>query len=259
MNNKGFVSLVGAGVGGADYLSIRAANRLKTADIVLYDALIDKSVLDLIKGKQRFYVGKRAGRHVMEQSAIIKLMIQLAQKRRQVVRLKAGDPFVFGRGGEEALALYEAGIGYEVIPGISSAFAAPAFAGIPVTHRGISSACTIVSGHAEDTYLPVIKSLIPDSQTLVILMGYANRRAIAQALLDQNWSSDMPTAMVAGAGTVGQKVWRGQLKSLVELAGVGFDRAGAPVTMVIGRSVALARCHENETELGDLCSAYATW
>ena len=142
---RGWVSLVGAGPGDPGLLTRKAIARLRAADLVLYDALIDERILRYARRAQRFYVGKRAGRHAMTQQAIHTLMIRAARKGRRVVRLKGGDPFVFGRGGEEALALQRAGIAYDVVPGVSSAIAAPASAGIPVTHRGISSAFLVVS------------------------------------------------------------------------------------------------------------------
>ena len=134
----GHVSLVGAGPGDPGLLTRTAIARLRAADLVLYDALIDDRILRYARRAQRFFVGKRAGRHAMTQAAIQALMIRAARRGRRVVRLKGGDPFVFGRGGEEALALQHAGVPYDVVPGISSAIAAPASAGIPVTHRGVA-------------------------------------------------------------------------------------------------------------------------
>ena len=142
----GFVSLVGAGPGVKDHLTLRALDRLERADLVLYDALVGDSLLSLAPRAQRFYVGKRSGRHSMAQPTIESLMIKHAREGKRVVRLKAGDPFVLGRGGEEALALEAAGVPYEVVPGLSSALAAPAFAGIPVTHRKLASNFVMLSG-----------------------------------------------------------------------------------------------------------------
>src|SRR5215212_6128703 len=131
----GHVSLVGAGPGDPGLLTRTAIARLRAADVVLYDALIDTRVLKYARRAQRFFVGKRAGRQAMTQTAIEALMIRSARRGRRIVRLKGGDPFVFGRGGEEALALQRAGVSFDVVPGISSAIAAPASAGIPLTHR----------------------------------------------------------------------------------------------------------------------------
>jgi len=168
---RGFVSLVGAGPGDPDLLTIRAVDRLRTADLVLYDALVDRAALRHAPQARWAYVGKRAGRHSIEQETIEKVMIRRALRGERVVRLKSGDPLVFGRGGEEALALAAAGVPCEIVPGVSAAVAAPALAGIPVTHRGLASAFVVVSGHAEEAYHPVLESLAPGSATLVILMG----------------------------------------------------------------------------------------
>ena len=182
----GSVAIVGAGPGDPDLLTRRAMKRLEQADLVLYDALIDPEVLGLAGAAQRIYVGKRAGRPAMRQESINRLLIRAAQRGRRVVRLKGGDPFVFGRGGEEALALVAAGIPFEVVPGISSAVAAAELAGIPVTHRGVAAAFVVVSGHAPAAYEPVLATLGPHTATVVVLMGlgsaathreHADRRA----------------------------------------------------------------------------------
>ena len=149
---KGHVSLVGAGPGDPGLLTRTAIARLRAADLVLYDALVDERILRYARRAQRFFVGKRAGRHAMTQTAIQALMIRAARRGRRVVRLKGGDPFVFGRGGEEALALQHAGVPFDVVPGVTSAIAAPASAGIPVTHRGVASAFLVVSGHDEEAF-----------------------------------------------------------------------------------------------------------
>src|SRR5437867_9337966 len=149
---KGHVSLVGAGPGDPGLLTRTAVARLRAADLVLYDALIGEGILKYARKAQRFFVGKRAGRHAMSQEAIHALMIRAARRGRKVVRLKGGDPFVFGRGGEEALALSAAGVPFEIIPGVSSALAAPALAGIPLTHRGTASAFLVVTGHDADRF-----------------------------------------------------------------------------------------------------------
>ena len=184
----GRVSLVGAGPGDPERLTLKAIKRLEAADLVLYDALIDPDTLQFAPLARRFFVGKRAGRPAITQDAINRLMIREARRGHQVVRLKCGDPFVFGRGGEEALALAAAGIECEIVPGISSAIAAPLLAGIPVTHRGLASGFVVVSGHAESAYAPVLGSLAPASATVVVLMGLANRAAIAKALLAAGWA-----------------------------------------------------------------------
>ncbi|MEO1334469.1 MAG: uroporphyrinogen-III C-methyltransferase [Myxococcota bacterium] len=233
----GFVSLVGAGLGVKDHLTLRAYDRLARADLVLYDALVDDSLLNIASNAQRFYVGKRAGRHSMSQQTIQNLLIRYAREGKRVVRLKAGDPFILGRGGEEALALEAADVPYEVVPGLSSAVAGPAFAGIPLTHRKRASNFVMLSGHAASGYEPVLKALPPDSATLVILMGFNRRHAIIDTLREAGWADTTPAAIVAGAGTAQQSLWYGDLDAL---HATDFDPEGAPVTLVIGATVELA-------------------
>jgi uroporphyrin-III C-methyltransferase/precorrin-2 dehydrogenase/sirohydrochlorin ferrochelatase len=236
---SGFVSLVGAGPGDPELLTRRAARRLAEADVVLYDALVPPEVLVLAPRALKIEVGKRAGRPSTPQEAIHSAMIRAARGGRRVVRLKGGDPFVFGRGGEEALALADAGIPFEVVPGISSALAAPALAGIPVTHRGIASAFTVVSGHAESAWKPVLKGIAPGSQTLVVLMGLSMRGDIAVFLLERGWARETPSAIVFAAATAEQAAWTGRLDALGR-APIPEGLENAPATLVIGDVVALA-------------------
>ena len=236
---SGLVSLVGAGPGDPDLLTRRAAQRLAEADLVLYDALVDPAVLDLAGKAQRFYVGKRAGRHHVTQEQIHRILIRAAQRGQRVVRLKGGDPFVFGRGGEEALALAEAGIPFEVVPGISSSVAAPALAGIPVTHRGMSTGFVVVSGHADEAWRPALDSLAPGALTVVVLMGLAHRGAIASRLLSRGWSPHTPAAIVWAASRAEGSTWRGTLTELAAAA-PATESAEAPGTIVVGAVVSLA-------------------
>ncbi len=233
----GHVSLVGAGPGDPGLLTRTAVARLRAADFVLYDALVDERILRYARRAQRFYVGKRAGRHAMTQTEIQALMIRAARRGRRVVRLKGGDPFVFGRGGEEALALQHAGIPYDVVPGISSAIAAPASAGIPVTHRGVASAFLVVSGHDEEALASAIGQLQPNGVTVVVLMGLGRSAAIACGLIDRGWSRGTPTAVIVDASRPQQQVWRGTLDQLATDA-VAVDACGAG-TIVIGDVVAI--------------------
>lgn len=210
----GHVSLVGAGPGDPELLTLKAVRRLAEADLVLYDALIEADTLRFAARARRFFVGKRAGRPAIRQDAINRLMIREARRGHRIVRLKCGDPFVFGRGGEEALALAAAGVPCEIIPGISSALAAPLLAGIPVTHRGLASAFVVVSGHAETAYGPVLRSLAPGTATIVVLMGLANRAAIARELREVGWAAHTPAALVLGASRPGSDAWHGTLAAL---------------------------------------------
>ncbi len=234
----GRVSLVGAGPGDPELLTLKAIKRLETADLILYDALIDPETLRFAPQARRFFVGKRAGRPAISQDAINRLMIREARRGHQVVRLKCGDPFVFGRGGEEALALAAAGIECEIIPGISSAIAAPLLSGIPVTHRGLASAFVVVSGHAEPAYAPVLRSLAPASATVVVLMGFANREAIAKELLSAGWSPQTPAALLIGISHKGEEAWHGTLEAMHSAA--IDDQDNLPGIIVVGAVAALA-------------------
>jgi uroporphyrin-III C-methyltransferase / precorrin-2 dehydrogenase / sirohydrochlorin ferrochelatase len=236
---NGFVSLVGAGPGDPELLTLKAARRLSEADLVLYDALVSPAVLDTARNAQRFFVGKRARKKAVRQETIHWLMIRAARRGKRVVRLKCGDPFVFGRGGEEALALAKAGIPFEVVPGISSAVAAPALAGIPVTHRGLSSGFAVVSGHSEAAYGPILGELKPHSLTVVVLMGLAARSAIASFLIARGWSPNTPAALLLAASTPGSAVWTGTLDSLTGAPEAEAD-PDAPGTLVVGEVVSVA-------------------
>ncbi|HEY5949213.1 MAG TPA: uroporphyrinogen-III C-methyltransferase [Kofleriaceae bacterium] len=233
---SGFVSLVGAGPGDPDLLTLRAVDRLERADLVLYDALVEEELLQLAPQAKRFYVGKRAGRHSIDQDGIHRLMVRAAQRGERVVRLKCGDPFVLGRGGEEALALEAAGIAYEVVPGLSSAIAAPALAGIPVTHRGLAAGFAVLSGHAASSYGSAIDSIAPSSLTLVVLMGLRTRGEIAERLVQRGWSRETPAAIVLGASHNGSTRWLGTLSTLAS-ADIDTELAGV---IVVGAVVELA-------------------
>ena len=233
----GHVSLVGAGPGDPGLLTRRAVARLRAADLVLYDALLDPRMLKLARRAQRFFVGKRAGRHAMTQPALNALMIRAARRGKRVVRLKGGDPFVFGRGGEEALALRAAGISFDIVPGLTSAVAAATLAGIPVTHRGLSSAFLVVSGHDERTFGDAIAQVQPDRVTIVVLMGVGRRALLAARLLDCGWNAATPAAIVENASKPTEHVWRG---TLAELGAAPCDvDHGGPGTIVIGDVAAL--------------------
>jgi uroporphyrin-III C-methyltransferase/precorrin-2 dehydrogenase/sirohydrochlorin ferrochelatase len=231
------VSLVGAGPGDPALLTRKAVARLRTADLVLYDALVDGRALALARRAHRFFVGKRAGRHALSQQEIQTLMIRAAKRGRRVVRLKGGDPFLFGRGGEEAQALRAAGIPFDIVPGVTSAVAAPALAGIPVTHRGLSAAVLVVSGHDQQVFGDAIAALGPNSITVVVMMGFGRRAALSSQLLDRGWSHTTPAAIVADGSLPGQQVWRGTLDDLAHDRAI-MDSDG-PAVIVIGAVAAL--------------------
>jgi uroporphyrin-III C-methyltransferase/precorrin-2 dehydrogenase/sirohydrochlorin ferrochelatase len=236
----GLVSLVGAGPGDPGLLTRAGAERLASADVVFYDALVDERVLELAPKAQRFFVGKRAGKASTSQRAIERLLVRAARRGRRVVRLKCGDPFVFGRGGEECAALAEAGVAFEVIPGISSAISAPELAGIPVTHRGISAGFAVVAGHAGSSSGALLDAVAPGSMTLVVLMGVAQRAATAARLLGRGWAAETPAAIVLGASAPDAFTWRGTLAAL-GAAELPPDRLHLPGVLVVGAVAALDR------------------
>ncbi len=230
----GHVALVGGGPGDADLLTVRAARLIGAADVVMYDALVSPDVLGLASPDAELIdVGKRPGRGVA-QDVTNALLVELARAGKRVVRLKGGDPFVFGRGGEEAIALSAAGIPCEIVPGITSAVAAPAAAGIPVTHRGMSASFTVVTGHrrhGEDVVNWA--ALAQVGGTVVVLMGVAERGVIAAALMAGGMPADTPVAAIHRASTVDQVVTRCRLDAL------GDTLVESPATLVIGAVAAL--------------------
>ena len=239
---SGFVSLIGAGPGDPELLTVKAAGRLETAELVLYDALVDADVVAIARRAQRFCVGKRAGQKDFAQSTINRLMIRGARRGQRVVRLKSGDPFVLGRGGEEALALSAAGVALEIIPGITSAVAAPGLAGVPVTHRGVASAFLVLSGHSDDTFGPLLDDVAPHSMTVIVLMGLATRARIADRLRQRGWRANTPVAIILAAGTSRMQTWTGRLDELgqADLS----DNNNDPGTIVVGDVVGLRLSRE---------------
>ena len=227
------VALVGAGPGDPELWTRRAVRYLDQADLVLYDALVDARALRRFTRAQCFCVGKRAGRESVRQETIHRLMIQAARAGKRVVRLKGGDPFVFGRGAEEALALASAGIPFEIVPGVSSAIAAPELAGIPVTHRGAASGFLVLSGHAVDAFEEGLKAVQPNAVSLVVLMGIGGRATLSTALVARGWSAETPAAIICGASTPDEWVWTGPLARL----GAAGPPDGVAGVIVIGEVV----------------------
>jgi len=224
------VSLVGAGPGDPELLTVRAARLIASADVIVHDALVDASILDLApRSAEIIDVGKRPGRAV-PQEMINALLVHLGHQGRHVVRLKGGDPYVFGRGGEEALALCDAGIPFSVVPGVTSAVGAPAAAGIPVTHRGVSVGFTVVTGHRERGGASSIdwESLAKVGTTIVVLMGVAERGVIAARLMRGGLDPATPVAAIRFGTRQDQEVVR------CDLAGLGAASIDPPATIVIG-------------------------
>jgi uroporphyrin-III C-methyltransferase len=235
----GHVSLVGAGPGDPALLTRKALACLRQADLVLYDALVDNRVLALARRAQRFYVGKRAGRHALAQHEIHAVMIRAAKRGRRVVRLKGGDPFIFGRGGEEALALQAAGVPFDVVPGVTSVIAAPASVGIPLTHRGLASAFFVVSGHDRQVFADAIAALKPQGVTVVILMGYQRRAALTAHMIESGWPASTPAAIVAGGTLPDRQVWRGTIGDIASEATTADAAHGRPALIVVGEVTTL--------------------
>jgi uroporphyrin-III C-methyltransferase len=233
----GRVFIVGGGPGDPDLLTLKAARVLREADVVLYDRLVSPAVLErAAKTAELIDVGKGDGQHTMPQEQINELLAEHARKGRLVVRLKGGDPFVFGRGGEEALHLAQRGIAFEIVPGVSSAVAGPAYAGIPVTHRGVSGSVTIVTGHACAGHRATEDwRALAASGTLVFLMGVAARADIARQLISAGRPSDEPVAFVQRASTPEQRTVVSTLAAVSE----GTVEVEAPATMVVGQVVRL--------------------
>jgi uroporphyrin-III C-methyltransferase len=223
------ISLVGAGPGDPELLTVRGMRRLQAADVVVHDALVGTGVLALARPDAELIdVGKRPGAPV-PQELINELLVHLGRSGRNIVRLKGGDPFVFGRGGEEAMALIAAGLDFEVVPGVSSVVAAPAAAGIPVTHRGVSASFTVVTGHRQRGEPSVNwNALAQVGGTIVVLMGVSQRGAIAAALIDGGLAADTPVAAIRHATSAQQHVVRCALSELADTA------VESPATIVIG-------------------------
>jgi uroporphyrinogen III methyltransferase / synthase len=238
---KGMVYLVGAGPGDAGLLTLRAAELIGRADVVYYDALVGAGVLAKIPpGTQRVYVGKRARDHAVPQEALNRLLVEQAQAGKTVVRLKGGDPYVFGRGGEEAQELAEAGVPFEVVPGISSVVAAPAYAGIPLTHRDHCSAFQVITGHEdpEKGESAVDWSAVARvAGTKVILMGVERIRRIAAGLMEGGMAGTMPVALIRWGTTARQQVLVSTLAKVAD----DVERAGfqAPAVTIVGEVVRL--------------------
>ena len=239
MRMTGRVLLVGAGPGAPDLLTVRGHRALESADVLVYDKLVNGALLDIAPpAAVRIFAGKTRGDHTMPQAAINAVLIHHAQLGRRVVRLKGGDPFVFGRGGEEAEALAAAGIPFEVVPGVSAAVAVPACAGIPLTHRRLSSSFAVITGHEDPDKLraPVDwAGLATAVDTLVVLMGQARLGAIADELIRHGRSAGTPVALISNGTTEAQTVVECRLAD----AGAIAPGLPPPVLAVIGEVVRL--------------------
>lgn len=236
----GDVALVGAGPGDPGLLTLRAWSLLMQADAVVYDRLISAQLLSLIPLTcAQHYVGKAAGCHSLPQAQINELLADLADQGQRVVRLKGGDPFIFGRGAEELEYLLARGIDCQVVPGITAAAGCSAYAGIPLTHRDLVNSCRFITGHLQregDLSLPW-QSLADDSQTLVFYMGLSNLGTIAARLMEAGLAADTPAALISNGTRPDQQVLRGTLQRLPDMALACAE--GLPTLTVIGKVVGL--------------------
>lgn len=232
------VYLTGAGPGDIDLLTLKAARVIGEADVIIYDRLANPDILEMAKdGCEFVYVGKKDGRHIMPQDDINEVIYKNALKHKCVVRLKGGDPFVFGRGGEEGLYLKKRAIEFEVIPGISSAISVPAYAGIPVTHRGVAVSFRVVTGHeSPDKKVSQIPwKTFKTDDTIVFLMGLHNLSKICKKLIEIGKGEDFPIAVISKGTTPEQKVVVGTLLDIVEKV----QGIPTPALIVVGHVVAL--------------------
>ncbi len=243
MKSKGIVYLVGAGPGDAGLLTVRGAELIARADVLVYDALVNPDLLRLApKTAEIIYGGKRAKEHAIPQGELNQLLVTKAKEGKVVVRLKGGDPYIFGRGGEEAEEIHDAGIDFEVVPGISSTFAAPNYAGIPVTHRDFCSSYTVITGHEDPTKEEsaiVWAALAKTPGTKIVLMGVERIRQIAAKFVENGLPAKTPVAMVRWGTTGRQKTIEGTLATIADVVEkTGFT---APAVTIIGGVVSLRK------------------
>jgi len=230
--SRGEVYLVGAGPGDPELLTLRAYRLMQTADVALYDHLVSKDVLDLLPAStRRVYVGKERDRHTMPQEAINELLVRLAKEGLRVLRLKGGDPFIFGRGGEEIDTLAAQGVRFEVVPGITAALGVASYAGIPLTHRDCAQACLFVTGHLKDGSMDLDwPALARPRQTVVVYMGLLGLPVLCAGLVAHGLPADTPAAVVQQGTTREQRVVTGTLRTL---AGQVADAMLTPPTLII--------------------------
>jgi uroporphyrin-III C-methyltransferase len=234
----GEVALVGSGPGDAELLTIRALRFIEQADVAIYDRLVSDEVMALLPADcERFYVGKEQAKHCVPQDKINELLTQYAQQGRRVLRLKGGDPFIFGRGGEEAQFLLQNGVSCHLCPGITAASGCTTYAGIPLTHRGVAQGCTFITGHMQNDgqlNLPW-QSLSCSSQTVVFYMGINTLAIITEQLILHGRDASTPAALIRKGTQPEQQIFRGTLFSLADL--VAKHKITPPTLIVIGEVV----------------------
>lgn len=238
-HQPGTVYLVGAGPGDPELLTLRAAKLLSQAEIVVYDHLVGDGILDLINTPaQRIYVGKQKSRHTMPQEDINTLLVRLAKQGKQVVRLKGGDPFIFGRGGEEVEVLAAEGIPFEVVPGITAASGISSYAGIPLTHRDYAQSCIFTTGHLKEDGLNLNWEILAHPhQTVVVYMGLGALPEICRQLIAHGRAAGIPVAVIEHGTTSAQRVVTGTLATIADL--VAAMGCKSPCLIIVGEVVAL--------------------
>ncbi|HDH9217894.1 TPA: uroporphyrinogen-III C-methyltransferase [Escherichia coli] len=236
-HHQGELALVGAGPGDAGLLTLRGLQVIQQAEVVLYDSLVSAEVLELVRrDAETICVGKRAGYHSVAQEETNALIVKFVQQGKRVVRLKGGDPFIFGRGGEELEVATEHGIAFQVVPGITAASGASAYAGIPLTHRQYAQSVTFMTGHCKTEGIePDWAALAKANHTLAIYMGTTNAQLISQRLIEYGRSSSTPIAVISCATRIEQQVFTGDLTQLAELAA----KAPMPALLIVGEVAAL--------------------
>lgn len=235
----GRVYLIGAGPGDPELLTLKAYRLLKMADVVLYDRLVGKEIIDLIpEAAEKRYVGKAKSLHSLPQEEINSLLVAKAKEGHMVVRLKGGDPFIFGRGGEELEELIEEGVPFEVVPGVTAAAGCAAYAGIPLTHRDYAQSVRFLTGHLKEgsAELPW-EELVHPSQTLVIYMGLTGLKDISQSLMKFGMKSTMPVAIVEKGTTKEQRVFTSTIEGIYNVS-IKYE-AKSPALLIIGEVVTL--------------------
>lgn len=237
----GHVALVGAGPGDAELITLKGARLLQTAEVVVYDNLVSQGILDLISPTaERIFVGKMAGNHTMPQDDICQLLVNKALEGKSVVRLKGGDPFVFGRGGEEMDVLLEAGVPVNIVPGVTAALGAAASFGFPLTHRDYAQSCVFVTGHLKDHTVELDwPALARPGQTVVIYMGVTGLETISRELQAAGLPGDTPAALIYRATWPNERAHKGTLATLPEVARA--HKVKPPTLIVIGTVVELMR------------------